>query len=83
MKKIFTAAVASMLIFGGQVAVEAASVNLSEPTVQTQEMSTWTKFRDNLLGRDRHERARHNYNDHRRYRSSPNGHGAPPPPPRR
>ena len=88
MKKFLTAAVASILIFGGQVAVEAASVDLSKPTIQAQEMSAWTKFRDSLLGRDNHNRDRrdwerhHHYNDRHR-QPPPSRHGAPPSPPRR
>ena len=90
MKKFLTAAVASILIFGGQVDVEAATVDLSEPPVQIQEMSAWPRIRDSLLGRrhhhdrDRHHRdweRHHHYNDRHRYRP-PHRHGAPPPPPR-
>lgn len=89
MKKFLTAAIASILIFGGQVDVEAAAVDLSEPTVRTQEMSAWPRIRDSLLGRHYHDRDRHHrdwerhhhYGDHHRYR--PPHHGAPPPPPRR
>lgn len=89
MKKFLTAAIASILIFGGQVDVEAAAVDLSEPPVQIQEMSAWPRIRDSLLGRHHHDRDRHHrdwerhhhYGDHHRYR--PPHHGAPPPPPRR
>ena len=86
MKKFLTAAVAGILIFGGQVDVEAATVDLSEPTVQMQEVSAWPRIRDNLLGRHHHDRDRHHrdwerhhhYNDRHRYRP-PHRHGAPPP----
>ena len=85
MKKFLTAAVAGILIFGGQVAASAAAVDLSEPTVQTQEVSAWPRIRDSLLGRPHHDRDRHHrdwerhhhYDDHHRYR--PPHHGAPPP----
>ncbi|MBE8952958.1 MAG: hypothetical protein SR1Q7_07430 [Quinella sp. 1Q7] len=73
MRKFFIAAVASILIFGGQVGASAAAVDLSEPTVQTQEVSAWPRIRDSLLGRrhhhdrDRHHRdweRHHHYDDH-------------------
>lgn len=58
MKKfLLTVAVASLMLFGGQTNIEAASVdNLNKPAVETQEVSSWPKIRDALLGRHKHDR---------------------------
>ena len=78
MKKFLIAAAASLLIFGGQANVEAATVeDLNEPTVQTQEMGKWAHFRDkHLLDRETDEERRERREWERRH-----GYGSPPPPP--
>lgn len=89
MKKFLAiAAVASLLILGGQAEVDAATVDkVNVPTEQTQELGKWSHFRDKyILGREteneRNDRrdweSRHNYRDDHRH-----GHHQPPPPPRR
>ncbi|MBE8955483.1 MAG: hypothetical protein SR2Q5_07470 [Quinella sp. 2Q5] len=93
MKKFLFAAAASLLIFGGNADVEAAAVDLNEPTVQTQEMgSKWAHIRDKyILGREtaNERRDRHEWERRHRYGPPPrpprhhdrDRYGPPPPPP--
>lgn len=95
MKKFLIAAVASLVILGGQAETSAAPAdNLNVSGVETQDMSAWPKIRDSILGRDNH--SRHDYRDdhrrdyrhdhHRDYRDDHrhgHGHNPPPPPPHR
>ncbi len=96
MKKFLIAAALSFVIFGGQAAVEASTVeNLNEPGVEIQDVKShgkWAHFRDKyILGREteneRRDRKdwerRHRYNDDHRYSPPPRHGHRPPPPPRR
>ena len=87
MKKFLaTVAVAGLLIFGGQASVDAATVDkVNVSSVETQDMSGWTRLRDKILGRDKYDRRRDYRDEHRRdYRDDHrHGHYPPPPPHRR
>ena len=85
MKKILPAVAASLLILGGQVGVDAAPVqNPNVASVATQDASSWTRFRDKVLGRD-DKRYRNDWNHRHDYRddhrNSRRENYPPPPPP--
>lgn len=85
MKKILPVVAASLLILGGQVGVDAAPVqNLNVASIATQDVSSWTRFRDKVLGRD-DKRYRNDWNRHHDYRddhrNSRRENYPPPPPP--
>ena len=96
MKKFLIAAAASLLIFGGQNAVEAADAeNLKVQGVEVQQVGWWAHFRDkHILGRetenerrDRKEWERRHRDDHRDWNNRrdhrpPPPHGRHNPPPR-
>lgn len=86
MKRFLIAAAASLFIFGGQVDVEASTVeNLDVPGVETQEVKKhgkWAHFRDKyLLGRETENERRDRENWERRYRDDYRRQPPPPPPP--
>lgn len=93
-KSLIVAAAASLLLFGGQTNLEAATVdNLDTSKAQMQETNQPLPFHDRYIighesGRDRHrhrEWERRHHDDYRRHHRDRyyNGYGAPPPPPRR
>ena len=87
MKKFLIAAAASLLIFGGQPAEAADVGNLNVQSVEVQDVSWWTHFRDkHILGRetenerrDRKEWERRHRDDHRDWNNR-RDHRPPPPP---
>lgn len=90
MKKfLVTAAVAGLLIFGGQANVDAATADtVTAANVETQDMSGWTRLRDKVLGRDKYDRDRRDRRDWNRrdrdrrdYRDDDRRRHYPPPPP--
>ena len=57
MKKLLATFTASLVLFGGQVAVEASTVDsVNMQAVEKQDISSWTNFRDKVLGRDKDDR---------------------------
>ena len=94
MKKFLIAAAASLLIFGGQNAVEAADAeNLKVQGVEVQQVGWWAHFRDkHILGRETENERRDRQEWERNHRyppPPPNNYGShhprhePPPPHRR
>lgn len=84
MKKFLIAAVASVLLFGGQVgSAEASTVdNLDSQVAETQEMKSgkWAHFRDKyLLDRETDRERRHRKEWERRHRDDWNRYHRPPP----
>ena len=83
MKKFFIAAALSLLIFSGQAdAAPADDLNVS--AIETQEMGSWTHFRDKyILGREteneRRDRKEWERRHHHDYDSSHRHHHSPPP----
>ena len=86
MKKFLIAAAASLLLFGGQADVEAATieaVDLDLQSVETREMGHWANFRDEvILGResDRERRKRKEWERRHRHELPPPPRPLPPPP---
>lgn len=72
MKKFLIAAATSLLIFGGQVDVEASTVEQLNAQIETQEMKAhgkWAHFRDKyLLGRETENEYRDRKEWERRHR---------------
>lgn len=63
MKKFLMTLAASLLIFGGQANVDAATADMNTTNIETQDMGKWSHFRDKYIldrdtDRDRYERER-------------------------
>lgn len=88
MKKLLIAVAMGLLIFGGQAAAEASTVDLDAQVIETQEQGKWSHFRDEYIlnrKRDKHrdryyDRDRHSGKEWKRRKDYDRRRNPPPPP---